>query len=418
MAKKKDQKTKAQLQEEYNNLIKKRDELIEIQGELMSSLTKEEYKETYGAILKTKDTLNDGISLIKQTRTQESEKIRGQVKHYQDQITNEYEPEIIKLTAEEPKLKLHLAGRLVNNIYILLTHDKKKPSLQMQEFVKKVKEIKDQNKQEVIFKDDGELKQFKSTMPKFTPDKTKESLAILQLSDALNDLTKVDVNIYGSDINAVKKSLEIYTQLAEEAHFKTIYKGGIPKFDEINTIENNRTEVLKQEQKIAFRKQQIEDVQKHSQEADAPMKSQLGELTEEAKKNAGKINVHKDFEESIMDKVNELNEKLEALNQEIDEHPANSKNKRTKLQTVKAAVQKVGDKVQRLTNKAKEKAHALGVTVKSTVSQAQDTIANTKVGRGVSSLKDAIVKDNNGNPSNWKETIKNKLSRTRGGLEK
>lgn len=406
MAKKKDQKTKAQLQEEYNNLIKKRDDLIERQGELMSSLTKDEYQEQYAKVLATEESLNNGISLIKETRVKVSKEIGGQVKNYQDKIITgdeSYESQIIKLKEAEPKLKLQLAGRLVNNIYILLTHDNKKLSPEMQGFVDTVKEIKDQNKQNVIFKDDGELKQFKSTMPKFTPDKTQERFAILHLSNALNDLTTVDVNIYGSDVNEVKKSLKLFENYANVNKFDKspkIYPGGIPKFDEIQTIENNRTKVLEKQGGIKWRQEQIEEVQKKGQEADAPMKSQLDALKEEAKKNAGKINVHKDFETSITDKVNELNKKLNVLNQEIDAHPANSKNKKTKLQTVKVAVRKVGDKVQHFTNSAKSK-----------VSQVRDTIADTAIGRGMSSLKDAIVKDNMGKPRNWTETIKSKFSR-------
>lgn len=149
------------------------------------------------------------------------------------------ENNIISLKSKETQLKLQLAGRIVNNIYILI---KDEPNLSpaMKQFVNDVAKIREKNPNKVIFTDDNQLQQFKNKMPEFTVDKSPKSALTFYLSNTLNELTQYDVNQYGSNMDKVKNSLGAFTQYAEQAK---LYET-VPKFSEIDTIEQNRQKVI------------------------------------------------------------------------------------------------------------------------------------------------------------------------------
>lgn len=174
----------------------------------------------------------------------QKDKLNQEVKqHEADQQL--YENEIISFKQEETQLKLQLAGRIVNNMYILIKDDKNL-SPTMQEFVNDVAKIKESNQNKVIFTDDDQLQKFKNKMPVFSVDRNSKSTLTFNLSNALNELTKYDVNQYGSNMQEVNDALKAFTQYANK---EQIYKS-VPQFSEIDTIEQNRQKVTNNTNKI------------------------------------------------------------------------------------------------------------------------------------------------------------------------
>lgn len=444
MSKKKDKKSKAQLQtelqEEYNNLIERRDKLIERRDGLISLRTQDDYKNKYDTVLKIQQSLKDLINLTKNARLELSKGIREAVEH-RNNATQEQEQNIINLRAEEPKLKLQLAGRIVNNMYLLLKEHQNLPA-EVKQFVDEIEKIRDKDKQQIIFEDDNQLKVFKQQIPNWTQDKNltkdqnkglgakfkvlkqtisnqtqdknltqdqvKDFNAILHLSEALNNLTQVDVNIYGNDITKVKDSLAFFTnyvQLQEAAHFEPIYSGGVPRFDEIKKIEDNRIEVLAREEVIQVKNTGIVQIQEEGEKADAPMKAQLDLLKQNAKNNDEEVDAHQEFQQAIIDKSTALDTEIGALDEQIDAHPANSKNKKTTAQKAKESLEKFA-------STTKNKASELGALVKEKLSKTKNKIADTEFVKGMSSLKDTVLIDERTHQSrNWSQMIKNQAKK-------
>lgn len=204
-----------------------------------------------------KDSKEKTFQQIKEKTTiwlKQKDKLNQEVKQH-EAAQQSHENAIISFKQEETQLKLQLAGRIVNNMYILIKDDKNL-SPTMQEFVNDVAKIKEQNQNKVIFTNDDQLQKFKSKMPQFTVDKSSKSALNFNLSNALNELTKYDVNQYGINMQEVNDALKAFTQYANK---EQIYKS-VPQFSEIDTIKANRQKIQENTQKITVLDKTIDKI--------------------------------------------------------------------------------------------------------------------------------------------------------------
>lgn len=380
---------------------------------------------------------------------------------------NKIEDNIISLTAAEPQLKLQLAGRLVNNIYILLK-DNKKLSNEVQQFVNDVAEMRKQNQNKVIFTNDDQLRQFKNKMPKFPVDQSPKTVLTLHLSNALNELIKYDVNQHGSNIQEVDKELKAFTVYAN----KTKLYDSVPKFSEIDQIEKNRAQIVnnrnqikpldetigatqakvaKEEQDYNTRKdnleksiEQIESKFKKEEQAyntsKASLEQKITRIQAVAKNEKQAYNTSKArLEEQIKTapqkaeqekkpydtKRAQLEQQAKEIEREITEYRQNEAKsqefvnveqpvkqaKDPEVQAKKTKTQKAKESLEKFAHSAKTTASELGTSVKEKLAQAKNKIANSAVARGMYDVKDTILKDDMGQPRNWSQTIKNQAKK-------
>ncbi len=256
--------------------------------------------------------------------------------------------------------------------------------------LKQIDELKKANNKKIVFKDEEALESFLEKKNKPNIDKSsKEAEAAIMLYEALDKLNQNEIAATSTQLQNFKN----YVNDKNNTDIKKLFdekKQDISKLSQrVDNIHHRRAQILEQEQKMQQnRKVFLESLDKEYEQVNTKFQT-----------------LRKSLEQNIQNENEVAALEAKRIISEQKEPPIEAK-KDTEV-TVKTVAKRAGRSLKKFAQNAKTKAQELGVTVKSKLVQARDTIADTSVGRGVSSMKDAIVKDDHGQPRNWKETILN-----------
>ena len=258
--------------------------------------------------------------------------------------------------------------------------------------LKQIDELKAANKNKVVFKDEEALESFLEKKNKPNIDQnSKETVSAIMLYDALDKLKQNDIAATSTQL----QNFEKYVNDKENTDIKKLFdekKQDISKLSQpVDTIHHRRAQILKQEQKMQQnRKVFLENLDKEYEQVNTEFQT-----------------LRKSLEQNIQNENEVAALETKRIASEKKGLPAEAK-KDTEV-TVKTVAKRVGRSLKNFAKNTKTKAKELGAKIKTTMGEAKDAVS--KKLEPAKELKDAIARDNDGKPRNWRTTLLNQTDK-------
>lgn len=258
--------------------------------------------------------------------------------------------------------------------------------------LKQIDELKKANNKKIVFKDEKALESFLEKKNKPNIDKnSKEAEAAIMLYEALDKLNQNDISATSTQL----QNFEQYVNEKENTDIKKLFdekKQDISKLSRgVETIHFRRAQILEQEQKMQQnRKVFLENLDKEYEQVNTEFQT-----------------LRKSLEQNIQNENEVAALETKRIASEKKGLPAEAK-KDTEV-TVKTVAKRVGRSLKNFAKNTKTKAKELGAKIKTTMGEAKDAVS--KKLEPAKELKDAIARDNDGKPRNWRTTLLNQTDK-------